>query len=367
MATVIRVPALRVAQGNKDIYLFGIDGKKLSWFSTISRIRRRARTLEGYQRPEVTTHVRAIRRYLESEGSFLPNAIVLAFDQRVRFIPSEQQVTDLNYSTPGHLIIPVDPDDRYEEKTAWVVDGQQRAAAIRDADVEAYPVGVVGFIADDAAEQRSQFILVNSTKPLPKGLIHELLPETSGRLPDAYIRRKLPAYLIARLNMDDDSPFRGVIATPTMKDGYIADNSVLKMLEHSIYDGALYQYRDPMTGDADDEQMLVHIKKVWSCVAAQWPTAWALPPTKSRLTHGAGIQAMGYVLDTLTGDDTAAAISEGDLRSALEGLTPVCAWTKGTWQFSDDDVRRWDKIQNTPNDVRILTRYLLDQVSSRSE
>ena len=30
-----------------------------------------------------------------------------------------------------------------------------------------------------------------------------------------------------------------------MANGYIKDNSVLKMIENSLYDGALYQYRDP--------------------------------------------------------------------------------------------------------------------------
>ena len=48
---------------------------------------------------------------------------------------------------------------------------------------------------------------------------------------------------MTRLNLDSDSPFRGAISTPTSPDGYIKDNSVLKMIENSLYDGALYQYR----------------------------------------------------------------------------------------------------------------------------
>lgn len=361
MRNQICVPALRIRQGGKFVYLFGVDGKLLPTFAAISRIHRDELELMGYQRPEVTSHVRAIRRYLESEGSFLPNAIVLALDERVVFEESGVQ-TGTEYSVHGTLVIPVDPDDGDQEKAAWVVDGQQRTAAIRDADVDSYPVGVVGFIADDAREQRSQFILVNSTRPLPKGLIHELLPETTGKLPDAYARRKLPAYLIGRLNTENDSPFVGSIATPTMKDGYITDNSVLRMLEHSIYDGALYQYRDPFTGDADEEQMLLHLKVVWSLVKATWKQAWSLPPRKSRLTHGAGIQAMGYVLDTLTGDVAAPDLPGLDLGEVIRPLRDVCAWTEGNWQFAEDDVRRWNQIQNTPNDIRILTNYLVRQL-----
>ena len=36
-----------------------------------------------------------------------------------------------------------------------------------------------------------------------------------------------------------------------------------------------------------------------------------------------------------------------------------CAWTSGTWDFGADQARRWNGIQNTPNDVRLLTSHLL--------
>ncbi len=49
-----------------------------------------------------------------------------------------------------------------------------------------FPVAAVGFIAKDEAEQRSQFILVNNTKPLPEQLIYELLPDSTGHLPPTY-------------------------------------------------------------------------------------------------------------------------------------------------------------------------------------
>ena len=54
-------------------------------FTTVSRVHRDDTELQGYQRPEVLSHIRAIRRYLESDGAMLPNAIVLAFDERVTF------------------------------------------------------------------------------------------------------------------------------------------------------------------------------------------------------------------------------------------------------------------------------------------
>ena len=88
----------------------------------------------------------------------------------------------------GVLQIPIDEDIPEEDKPGWIVDGQQRTAAMRDARVEGFPVCVVGFVADGLEEQRQQFILVNATKPLPKGLIYELLPSTEGKLPLALQR-----------------------------------------------------------------------------------------------------------------------------------------------------------------------------------
>ena len=93
------------------------------------------------------------------------------------------------------------------------MDGQQRSAAIRDADLAEFAVAAVGFIAHGEAEQRSQFILVNNTKPLPKGLIHELLPDTMGHLPTAYARKQLPAEVLTRLNFGDRAVGRAVRGT----------------------------------------------------------------------------------------------------------------------------------------------------------
>jgi len=47
--------------------------------------------------------------------------------------------------------------------------------------VTPYPLG--RFLADDVEVQRDQFLRINSAKPLPRGLITELLPEVSTVLP----------------------------------------------------------------------------------------------------------------------------------------------------------------------------------------
>ena len=354
----LRLPALEVRQGDRRIYCFAVDGKKLDSFAAVSRIRRDEQELHGYQRPEVLSHVRAIRRYLESDGAMLPNALVLAFDRRTTFIPS-QRSSSVNYSVPGELVIPVDEALSDADKPAWLVDGQQRSAAIRDAAVDEFPVAAVGFIADGEADQRSQFIMVNSTRPLPKGLIHELLPGTVGQLPPAYERRRLPAALMSRLNQDPDSPFFLIIQCPTGPDGYIKDTSVLKMIEHSLFEGALYQYRNAEDGTGDLERMLAHLKAFWHIVRQTFPQEFKLPPRTSRLTHGVGIQALGFVMDSLTENIPAEEVDSNRVRKPLERLQMGVSWTSGTWKFGDGDERRWNTLQNTPNDIRTLTNYLL--------
>ena len=87
MASIIKVPALRIQQSKKKvIYQFTIDGKLLPRFAVISRIRRdEDRKIVGYQRPESLAHIASIRRYIESESPMIPNSIVIAFTKSVRF------------------------------------------------------------------------------------------------------------------------------------------------------------------------------------------------------------------------------------------------------------------------------------------
>lgn len=366
---LIRLPALQIRQGEQFIYSFGIDGKRLHEFTTVSRVHREDdHKLMGYQRPEVLSHIRAIRRYLESEKAILPNAIVLAFNERVRFEPAKTR-TDVDYCVAGEIVIPVDEALPEDEKPAWLVDGQQRSAAIRDADLAEFPIAAVGFIAEGQEEQRSQFILVNNTKPLPKGLIHELLPDTTGHLPAAYARKQLPAQILAALNFgapDEGRPFAGRIATPTNATGYIKDNSVLRMIENSLYDGALYQYRNAIDGSGEMEDMLLHLNYFWTVVQVTFPEAWNLPPTKSRLTHGVGIQALGYLMDSLTDGIRARDLAAVGIEPALQSLRNECAWTSGSWIFAPDDARRWNGLQNTPSDVRTLSNFVVRTVRRRT-
>lgn len=353
---VLRVPALEIKQGpNRWLYSFAIDGKRISELATVSRIHRGDEgSLGGYQRPEAIAHVKAIRRYLESPDALMPNALVIAFDGRVSFKASGRRAAG-QPSRVGELRVPLVSDD--EEKPGWIVDGQQRSAALRDAQVDSFPVPVVAFITDEVSEQRSQFILVNNTKPLPTGLINELLPATKGELPLTLLRRRYPAVLLEQLNFHPESPLKGMIRTPTTISGVIKDTSMLKMLEASITDGALYRFRDPVTGGGETAAMLELLFDFWGAVSEVWPDEWGLPPRKSRLSHGAGIAALGYLMDAIVDRRVEGETMPGldTFMADLGGLAPYCRWTEGRWDFG----MAWDEIQVVPAHITALADFLL--------
>src|SRR4051812_14178143 len=292
--TELRVPAIEVQQSpGRVLYSFAVDGKQIPSFATVSRIRRKGTELEGYQRPEVLSHIGEIRNYLESQSPMVPNAVVVAFDSRVYFEPSGEPSVSSAYARMGTLVIPVDSGLQDEEKPGFIVDGQQRLAAIRDAAIQSFPICVTAFVTNDIKQQTEQFILVNSTKPLPKGLIYELLPGTEAALPTLLQRRRFPSYLLDRLNRDLGSPLEHKIQTPTTPEGVIKDNSILKMLENSLSDGVLYRFRYDNADGADAEKMLFVLQAFWGAASEVFHEAWGLPPKRSRLMHGAGIVSLG--------------------------------------------------------------------------
>lgn len=373
-AKELHVPAIEVRQGaDRILYTFAIDGKLIHDFAAISRIRREDdNQIAGYQRPEILSHIAEIRNYIESVSPMIPNAVVIAFDPRIRFEPSKTngKGTSVSYSTPGSLVIPLDSSWENDQKPGFVVDGQQRIAAIRESSVESFPICVTAFITEDLKEQTEQFILVNSTKPLPKGLIYELLPNTEAILSTHLQRRRFPAMLLDLLNNREESPFNGLIQTPTnprdltdkqRPKGLIKDNSILKMLENSLSDGVLHDLRYAGAGP-DIDGMLAVLSNFWSAVSDVFGDAWAKDPRRSRLMHGAGIISMGFVMDAICARYRRLRIpNEQQFKDDLAPLQSVCHWTNGKWVFGPGKELEWNEIQNVPRHIEILTNHLLYQ------
>jgi DGQHR domain-containing protein len=358
MTAEVKLPAIEVEQSpGKRLYTFCVEGKDLSRFAAVSRVRRNdEEKVLGYQRPEVSSHIAEIRRYIESDGPTIPNALVLAFDERVSFEALNGESVESGRF--GWLKVPFDD----ENMPGWIVDGQQRAAAIREADIDRFPVFVIAFIAASEEEQAEQFILVNSTKPLPKSLLFELIPNTSTRLPSNLHARRLDAILCDRLNHADGSVFFGRIKTATNPDGKINQTAVMNMIRNSRTDGLLYRFGGGGGEEPDIDAMQDVVQDFWAAVAEVFVEAWERDPRKSRLTHGAGIIGMGYIMDAIGDRLRKEGIPDTEeFAKDLWDLEPACRWTDGSWEFGPGLVRRWNEIQNTPKDVQMLANYLLAQ------
>jgi DGQHR domain-containing protein len=231
------------------------------------------------------------------------------------------------------------------------VDGQQRSLALSESNKPKLAVPVIGFISDDLAEQREQFILVNKARPLPTRLINELLPETAGVvLPRDLAARKIPSELCNLLNRDKKSPFHKLVkrlSEPDSDTAVITDTAVVKMIKNSINNplGALAPYKSVGNDSADIRSMYKTLCAYWSAVRDVFKDAWGLPSTQSRLMHSAGIEAMAGKPDEYQA-----------IRQDLERMARHCRWTEGEWETMGV---AWNEIQSTPKHIRTLSDALV--------
>jgi hypothetical protein len=100
------------------------------------------------------------------------------------------------------------------------------------------------------------------------------------------------------------------------------------------------------------------INNFFAAVIRVFKPEWVgMVPRTSRLKHGAGLVALGYVMEILY--STNGATSEDEFAAGLELIKPYTAWTSGTWDLEDFDTRPWNGIQNTPSDVYLLSKHLV--------
>ncbi len=220
-------------------------------------------------------------------------------------------------------------------------------------------------MADEVELQRDQFLRVNNTRPLPRGLITELLPEVSTNLPARLAARKVPAAICDWLDRNAASPFGGLIrrastGRPGKDAGVVADTSVVKMVEESMgsTSGCLFPYRNIATGETDADGICAVLVAYWSAVRRVFPDAWGKPAQQSRLMHGAGIRAMGRLMDRVMSgvngrDPKATDYAERELRR----VAPLCRWTDGVWEELND--LAWNDVQNVPRHIRVLSNFLI--------
>jgi DGQHR domain-containing protein len=323
------------------IISFAVKADDLARIAAVSRIGRDAQgVLSGFQRPQIAAHIEEIRDYLEKDTAVLPNPIVVAFTEGVSTKEKDNgvcQVTiDVSDGPPG-----------------LVVDGQQRFTALSQINGKAFEVFVSALICEDEAELRRQFVLINNTRPLSKSLIYELLPSVDG-LPRRFSGRTIAAEFTERLNYDPDSSLKGKIHQHTNPEGLISDTAIQRVVMHSMNDGIM---RELVRRPGGKDRCFRLISEFYGAVAKVFEDAWKdHTPKTSRLVHGAGIVALGEVMETLAlleGARTSEEFAKG--MGCLVGRT---AWTSGEWNFARGDRRHWKAIQNVTRDIETLRDYL---------
>lgn len=362
---VIRRRALRVLQDPKHaLYLFTLTAEELFQVADISRVSRdEVGKLIGYQRPEVKKHVKGITEYLDSGEVLFPNPIILAISSSATFKEVRGPKVDEGLAEAGTLEIPLAQPG--QPKPAWIVDGQQRALALSRCNRQGFPVPVNAFVADDLESQKEQFLRINNTKPLPRGLVNELLPDFDTVLPANLAARQAPARLCEILHRDPQSPFEGLIHRASMRGkakgkAVVSDTAILQMIQESLTtpSGCLFPYRNIATGETDFAGVQKVLILYWSAVRDVFPDAWGLPPIRSRLMHGAGIRSMGRLMDRIMGS---VRIDEKNaskvVKRELLRIKDVCQWTSGAWEELGG--LKWNEIQNVPTHVKVLSNYLV--------
>ncbi|MGL5824185.1 MAG: DGQHR domain-containing protein DpdB [Nocardioides sp.] len=357
--------ALKVLQSDETpLYLFTLAAEEVDLVADVARIGRdEAGKLIGYQRPEKVKHVKQIQEYLDSESPVFPNGLILALPPEVKFKSSRGPGTTDGLAVAGTLEIPIAVDGD-GPRPAWIVDGQQRSLALARTKNRRLPVPVAGFVAPSLEVQREQFILVNTVQPLPTGLVTELLPEIS-QVPSARMAtRQLPSALVDMLNQDPDSPFHGLIRRASTASGdkrtvVVTDTSLVEAIRESIESpsGVLFPYRNIATGVTDTEGIRRLLIAYWGAVRQTFPDAWGKPASKSRLTGGVGIRAMGRLMDrvmTHVPDDDPQALQLAAAELSL--IAGKCRWTTGVW---DELGLPWNELQNTPRHISSLSNYLV--------
>ncbi|KDB08040.1 DGQHR domain protein [Burkholderia sp. lig30] len=341
--SVYRFKAIRAAQAPEhDVFTFAATPEQIWGFAEIERVGREDNgNLRGFQRHQIASHIKEIRDYLRRDDALLPNALIVAFIGGVKVKDRGDGVVDVEIKAS-------------DVKPGFVVDGQQRLSALSGVAKPGFQVFVSALVCKDYNELRQQFVLVNNTRPLPKTLIYELLPTVEG-LPERFTARKFAARIVDRLNFTRGSSLRGEIRQHTNPKGVLSDTAMQKLVMNSASDGAIREF----IKDGDFENRAYDfVNAFFGAVESVFGSEWiGMSPKTSRLRHGAGIVAMGFVMEFLYSSE--GATTRPEFERSLELLKKYTAWTSGQWRLAPDDERPWNGIQNTPSDIDLLTNYLV--------
>ena len=140
----------------------------------------------------------------------------------------------------------------------------------------------------------------------------------------------------------------------------VTDTPLIQMLQDTLNNpsGCLYPYRNYATGEVDPESMRAILVAYWGAVKKVFPDAWGKNPETSRLMHGAGIRAMGKLMDhVMPIVNVRSKRAQKDVEREIRRIAHLCRWTSGTWE--DLGGLGWNEIQNVPRHIRLLSNFLV--------
>ena len=140
----------------------------------------------------------------------------------------------------------------------------------------------------------------------------------------------------------------------------IRDGPLLRVIKDSLIQpsGCLYPYQNIATRETDTDAIWQILIVFWTAVKNTFPDAWGRPPQNSRLMHGAGLTAMGRLMDRIMPHiqhDNNTAIKQA--MNQLSYIKPHCHWTSGNWEELGN--LKWNEIQNMSRHVKALSNHLI--------
>jgi DGQHR domain-containing protein len=385
----LRLPALesQLSDGTTRLQ-FSCDGRLIRSLAKVDRLDSLANS--GNQREEVRKHVESIAAGITA-GTQIPNSILLV-------LSAEQTVEETDDEIPASLIVihptsedwitvhhPSQPelaiqtvrsvviDFPYrraafdDEKSALLVDGQQRTAALSLVDIDDVPsfslsVNAIRATAEDA---KRIFQVANTTVKITTQFSRALLASMDDA--PGYLRQE-QARAIAAKHLalhDQTSPFYHLVQYPGVETKklkpIIAYNSLFLVV--SAFADSGLKFESPI-------DLAFVVGNAFNIVKKAWPTAWARKSTESKLIHGAGLRAIASLLANKV--ESAYQACNGNIRStdlwdsvdaSMQRLKPHVVWTDEEAAEASNVVKKiWrDQIssaQNTNQDIAALTAYL---------
>lgn len=400
------------------LLLFGLetrleDGTSLIQFSCEGRLIRNIARVdrldavagEGNQRAEIYKHVKSIAAGIES-GTQVPNPVLLVLLEGA--VSRLEQNEPLPEGTPRSQIFlrPLSGDFRHanipgeegspaqsirtvalefpwrraafdEEKSAMLVDGQQRTAAlslVSLSKVRQFTLSVSALIAGGEAAKKI-FLVANSTQKIDVKFSRALL----AAMVDApgFLREERPkVFATKKLALDlKDSPFYEISEYPgaTVSKKIVAYNSLFQIVSEFSEGPFKDELGDPKDIDGVAVKLADIVSQAFGIVARTWPVAWGKKPKHSKLMNGAGLRAMTALLiqEIDYAFRTVPDLRSKELWSAVEAkitkLKTVIVWSPDELNDATEAAKKnLSKIQdwqNTPQDIKEFTKFLLHEMT----